>query len=955
MIIPTQNANPTIIFGFGGLGCRIITQAKERLSDKIDREALSQYVFLGYDTDPNMSDRAPVENERGEMIRLGSDEYTFIGGFRPEQIINNPDRFPETIKRFRLGKRNGADKLGFSEEALTEGANQVRPLGALAVCYHYEKIRSSIRNQLVHIRRSINREVESRTINIFFVASMCGGTGSGILLDMVYIARDILKQELQINEEHIRAVAMLVTPEAFTSINLTSTNKIRANAYSLMYELDHYMTHRSYAVSYDTSDGRVSHVRSQAAPFLIVYPISVNKLRGGGVGNLNELVPIVAEALYLHGGIEGGKVNSTLVNIHQDVLKSRDPYGYVKGYSGIGVATHRFPAVKLQSLLSDKLCQNLLKRILLADNAQSQSLRITRDSLRNQPAQPGRDFGYGLTPDSLDRDLRAGGHLAPETDIEFSDNRFPHSIGARAVHREIRTYIRQEGFPQITDQIRQNSERLIEQHEYGLREACKSWCNDPSIGVSRARVRALTLQQNLEHQISAWDNNLAQQKLLVEEQERRLEGGFAIRGVQQRGTRAKFDEAYAQRISLRGRQNRRVARDNYLSNYKQLLAARLSVMVAEESKRILHMLVEYLDQIQSEMADLIDILSNIKLQIDQRIDRTRLGWQKKHDNDELVVAFDDTDHYYDRIVSVNLEDIADALYQQKSPGQWLEEVNRNLSTTREHLTTDMLDWLKSFALERFEPILNINVETVQLENSDGDQGRFVDRLIRQASPLITLKEMVADRQTIFGVYDDRRTIYATYLPPTTTTLISTNDPHSTTVLDTLHGYPLHQMTAFNQYAERFAYAISQSQKEIGDFFCFPVCRDEMDAIFLFAMARAVPGLIDVETQTGQYQVAVRERRENLGRDIRTATLKFKEFIKTTDNLTEEEARFRRSIYASIEQCRFVDAVEEIEAWIQKLDSFLSKQDPNNTESNPLDQLINLFVESERHRFEQKVS
>src|SRR5690606_2229256 len=118
----------------------------------------------------------------------------------------------------------------------TEG---LRPLGRLALVDHaddvFAKVRSSL-ERLVERESAAAKERGSAAmpLRVIVVGSIAGGTGSGSLVDVVYIARQLL-DELNLAGSTVEAVFAHSTNRSPQAQELASVN-----AFAALSELNHY-------------------------------------------------------------------------------------------------------------------------------------------------------------------------------------------------------------------------------------------------------------------------------------------------------------------------------------------------------------------------------------------------------------------------------------------------------------------------------------------------------------------------------------------------------------------------------------------------------------------------------------------------------------------------------------------------------------------------------------------
>ncbi|MFN4262008.1 MAG: tubulin-like doman-containing protein, partial [Gemmataceae bacterium] len=128
-----------------------------------------------------------------------------------------------------------------SIQDMKSGAKQIRALGRLSYYLGYGAVKDAVAAKIKQVtdrdgaarmldRHGIN--VDSG-VNVFVVASLCGGTGSGMFLDLAYGLKKWFKYDGLTGE--INGLFML--PGAFVGVS----DRIKANAYAALKELNHHM------------------------------------------------------------------------------------------------------------------------------------------------------------------------------------------------------------------------------------------------------------------------------------------------------------------------------------------------------------------------------------------------------------------------------------------------------------------------------------------------------------------------------------------------------------------------------------------------------------------------------------------------------------------------------------------------------------------------------------------
>src|SRR5262249_52292020 len=100
----------------------------------------------------------------------------------------------------------------------TEG---FRPLGRLAMADQFKRLHDRMRQSLTGIvdeanvaatARGTGLKISARKPRVYLVASISGGTGGGMVLDVAYAVRAILA-DLGLSDEHVYGVLLHATPQ----------------------------------------------------------------------------------------------------------------------------------------------------------------------------------------------------------------------------------------------------------------------------------------------------------------------------------------------------------------------------------------------------------------------------------------------------------------------------------------------------------------------------------------------------------------------------------------------------------------------------------------------------------------------------------------------------------------------------------------------------------------------
>lgn len=347
---------PTLLVGLGGTGGDVLLRVRRRFYEKFGN--LQEFPIVGYlwiDTDrsekhilaPEIKNFATFADSERAIVTL--EDTTAI-----TQHLDNPEN--RGIKDWWYP---GLSKMG----TVTEGAGQIRAYSRLAFFKHSSEIRADLENAHRRIRDAHNqaRMQDSAVLkglgiladvdfgaptNVILVASVAGGTGSGMLLDMGFMIKDVLG-------EQVNVMAHLVFPGHFGAI---TNERMKANGYALFKELNYYQhgNHR-FEVAWDPGHPREIPLPPFSYTYVYDHVNSENMEIGGHARSQEMIFETLAEAIFkdfTHGSFADEK-RSARVNLAQFLTNCWQhqyavgftqsfPQRYLSlGFSSISVPHHR--------------------------------------------------------------------------------------------------------------------------------------------------------------------------------------------------------------------------------------------------------------------------------------------------------------------------------------------------------------------------------------------------------------------------------------------------------------------------------------------------------------------------------------------------------------------------------------------------------------------------------------
>lgn len=296
----------TLYVGLGGTGVSALLKVKKCFIDSYG-EIPPMIGFLAIDTDSAAYNKSVTSN-RGDMIKL---EPTELLVCTVKGALNVYHANPKT---YDWVPSKNVDKLSSVQGG---GAGQVRSNGRFIAYYNNQKIKSNIQAVVTKIHQLIPNgsryEVDTNNAGIEFpaninvFASIAGGTGSGILVDVLSIIRDALNEQAQM----YKLYPWIILPEVFRAMNLgPSMANVLYNSYGALKTLD-------YIMHYDPKSPAINFGYSKIDGQLFDYAYIINNMNQAGVSfnNLDDLIDDVAKCAYLPANRMGDDLQSPFDNI----------------------------------------------------------------------------------------------------------------------------------------------------------------------------------------------------------------------------------------------------------------------------------------------------------------------------------------------------------------------------------------------------------------------------------------------------------------------------------------------------------------------------------------------------------------------------------------------------------------------------------------------------------------
>lgn len=230
---------PTLIIGLGGTGADALLNTKYVLHRKLKfpegQSKPGRLAYLAIDTDAS-----DLEKKRVGDTRLSASETCDITEMNLKAFMNNHSMITKPYLRDWLS--NGIPPL-----AVAYGAGGIRQYGRFMLLSKADEVAAKIRSAVSQIwaagkenGAAFNSVTDS--VNVYILAGISGGTGSGTFLDVAYMVREIVTRKMGMHM-HLRLRGVIFMPE----VNLCKIKSeevkryLPVNGYAALKELDFWM------------------------------------------------------------------------------------------------------------------------------------------------------------------------------------------------------------------------------------------------------------------------------------------------------------------------------------------------------------------------------------------------------------------------------------------------------------------------------------------------------------------------------------------------------------------------------------------------------------------------------------------------------------------------------------------------------------------------------------------
>lgn len=385
----------SLFIGLGGTGASALLHTKKRFLDTYG-EVPPMISFLTIDTDFNTQTKSIKRDSVLEGDSVTSNEVTFDKSellyIKVQGATDAYDRQRESLFSWMPPKSE------YALRNLLNGAGQVRSNGRFALHFNYRNIIDSVQakiNNLLNITHAENNlyEAKGSDIEINFVFSVGGGTGSGVFADIAYLVKEA------IGNVNTTSIAFVVLPDVFTSMKTgISMQNVKPNGYGALKDLDFLMRKDINKLNLDL-EYQDKTIQIKSNPFDVVFTVNNLNTAGEKISDISEISEQIGLAMFTGASELSAGINSAYDNVITilnggalDIENKRAWAG------GMGVSELFYNGNTLGNIYARRAIASMIINLLTASNS---SQKLANDFIDHPEIQIRENDGNDYLIDSL--------------------------------------------------------------------------------------------------------------------------------------------------------------------------------------------------------------------------------------------------------------------------------------------------------------------------------------------------------------------------------------------------------------------------------------------------------------------------------------------------------------------------------------------------------------------------
>ena len=314
-------ARKHIFIGCGGAGSKTVALIKMKVYESLQNVSGNRskvdvmndnYRFMFIDTDAgdidNLNEKYRTKYENGRVKMLSTNELINLGTQNPYVIYQKAKAAQEIQINKRIIEACDDDvAMHMDNRALKFGAGAFRLKSRTAFARLADQFCEKLVKNIQDLNKIEDNAADNNTVCYWVVCSSLGGTGSGIINDVLYFVN--MMHKATIDEADPKVILTMYMPQWYIDHN-GRNEKYPRNAFAVMSELEAEM---AWSKKPETAtlfhrlalNDRYSRINTSLPyrPFEALIPVDFQTEAGNNLGNLDSMYSNTAELLcYLHDG-----------------------------------------------------------------------------------------------------------------------------------------------------------------------------------------------------------------------------------------------------------------------------------------------------------------------------------------------------------------------------------------------------------------------------------------------------------------------------------------------------------------------------------------------------------------------------------------------------------------------------------------------------------------------------
>ena len=370
-----QVVTPSVLIGVGGTGAKVLSIVKAQVR-WLGLQDMFRFIIVDSDT-------AAIGGAPGGHPFDG-EEYLHLSHELMRNVLDYPELSPDIASRLDLDDRNvlAAMREKIQSMGEDEGCGQIRPIGALRFASNYSHFKDRLEHALSEVRdvwgklltrlKGVNRtDLKSAKTPVLIVGSVCGGTGSAVLVDTVVATRHL--------EKDVSITGYLAMPSVYSAV-VDAEQEVRlcANAYATLQELDFFQ--RGLGAAHGVKFSYVGGADVLPAPdtlFTACHLVERKDASGGDLGHPKRVYDAMALAitseiaLAVGARLRSGTINQVAVSLASGDVQT----GATRWFGTLGATAISLPRRRIVEYGAFRSTRKLLEERVLGPELPSETVQ----------------------------------------------------------------------------------------------------------------------------------------------------------------------------------------------------------------------------------------------------------------------------------------------------------------------------------------------------------------------------------------------------------------------------------------------------------------------------------------------------------------------------------------------------------------------------------------------------